>query len=86
MSIRPTGTVPVVVVDSDPLCESSAVNQYLDEAFGLPKPQPEDPEERAYARIWVALADDNFFPAVLLRASGASEGSPRRGFRRRWRT
>jgi glutathione S-transferase len=66
--------VPVVVVDGDSLYESNVVNQYLDEVFPSPKLLPEDPKERAYARIWMASADDNFFPAVFVASVGRERG------------
>lgn len=74
LSISPTGKVPVVVVDGDSLYESNVVNQYLDEVFELPKLLPEDPKERAYARIWMARADDGFFPAAFIASVGRERG------------
>ncbi len=74
LSISPTGKVPVVVADGDSLYESNVVNQYLDEVFESPKLLPEDPKQRAYARIWMASADDNFFPAVFIASVGGERG------------
>ena len=74
LSVSPTGKVPVVVVDGDSLYESNVVNQYLDEVFDSPKLLPEDPKQRAYARIWMASADDNFFPAVFVTSVGRERG------------
>ena len=74
LSVSPTGKVPVVVADGDSLYESNVVNQYLDEVFETPKLLPEDPKERAYARIWMASADDNFFPAVFIVSVGRERG------------
>lgn len=37
---------------------------------------PEDPKERAYARIWLVSADDNFFPAVFVASVGSERGFP----------
>ncbi len=51
LSVSPIGKVPVVVADGDSLYESNVVNQYLDEVFESQKLLPEDPKERAYARI-----------------------------------
>jgi glutathione S-transferase len=73
LSASPTGKVPVVVHDGDSLYESNVVNQYLDEVCPEPRLLPEDPKERAYARIWMANADADFFPAVF----GASVGRER---------
>lgn len=69
----PTGKVPVIVAGSDSLYESN-VNQYLDEVFQSPRLLPEDPKERAYARIWMASADDDFFPAVFAASVGREHG------------
>jgi glutathione S-transferase len=70
----PTGKVPVVVVDGDSLYESNVVNQYLDEVTGGPKLMPEDPKQRAYARIWMYFADTDFFPAVFVASVGRERG------------
>lgn len=74
LAASPTGKVPVVVVDGDALYESNVVNQFLDEVGEEPKLVPEDPKERAYARIWMAFADDSFFPAVFVAAVGRERG------------
>src|SRR5215210_7815639 len=74
LSNSPTGKVPVVVADGDSLYESNVVNQYLDEVFESPKLLPEDPKDRAYARIWMGSADDNFFPAVFVASVGGERG------------
>ena len=65
IAASPTGKIPVVVVDGDSLYESSVINQYLDEVFESLRLLPEDPKKRAYARIWMASADD-FFPTVFV--------------------
>jgi glutathione S-transferase len=70
----PTGKVPVIVVDGDSLYESNVVNQYLDEVVDAPKLMPEDPKRRAHARIWMAFADTDFFPAVFVSSVGRERG------------
>ena len=74
LSISPTGKVPVVVVDDDVLYESNVVNQYLDEVFEEPKLLPSDPKARAYARIWMAQADSDFYPAIFIWSMGRERG------------
>jgi glutathione S-transferase len=74
LAASPTGKVPVVVVDGDSIYESNVVNQYLDEVTDEPKLMPEDPRMRAHARIWMAFADTDFFPAVFVTSVGRERG------------
>jgi glutathione S-transferase len=74
LQASPTGKVPVVVVEGDSIYESNVVNQFLDEVTGGPRLLPEDPKARAYARIWMASADDHFFPAVFVVSVGRERG------------
>ncbi len=74
MRASPTGKVPVIVADGDFLYESNVVIQYLDAVFESPKLLPEGPKERAYARVWMASADENFFPAVFVASIGRERG------------
>jgi glutathione S-transferase len=74
LAVSPTGKVPVVVVDGDSLYESNVINQYLDETTGGPKLMPQSPKQRAYARIWMAFADTDFFPAVFVTSVGRGRG------------
>ncbi len=76
LKASPTGKVPVVVVDGDSIYESNVVNQYLDEVTDGPGLMPEDPKWRAYARIWMAFADTDFFPAVFVASVGRERGFP----------
>ncbi len=64
------------MVDGESIYESNVVNQYLDEVTGEPKLMPEDPKRRAHARIWMAFADTNFFPAVFVASVGRERGFP----------
>ena len=75
LEASPTGKVPVVVVDGgDSLYESNIVNQYLDEVYKEPKLMPEDPKARAYARIWMSRADEDFYPQVFVSSMGRERG------------
>ena len=74
LAASPTGKVPVIVVDEDSLYESNIVNQFLDEVHEEPRLMPEDPKARAYARIWMARADDDFYPQVFVSSMGRERG------------
>ena len=51
LDISPHGKVPVLVVDDQPLFESNAIAEYLDEV-AAPRLHPEDPIKRARNRAW----------------------------------
>ena len=74
LKASPTGKVPVVVVDGASIYESNVVNQYLDEVTDEPNLMPRDPKRRAYARIWMAFADTDFFPALFVASVGRERG------------
>ena len=75
LSVSPYGKVPVLAVNGISLYESNVVNEYLDEVHETPRLLPENPEQRALARSWMAFADDYFFPAIFRVRVG-----PQRGF------
>lgn len=74
LSVSPTGKVPVIVVDGGSLYESNVINQFLEEVSGEPRLLPDDPRQRAHARIWMSFADDHFFPAVFVAGVGRERG------------
>ena len=57
MKISPHGKVPVLVVDEEPLFESNAIAEFLDEVVP-PRLHPEDPIDRARHRAWTDFAPD----------------------------
>src|ERR671916_3335758 len=74
LNVSPYGKVPVLSVNGTSLYESNIVNEYLDEVYESPKLMPEDPEERASVRSWMAFADDYFFPSVFAVRMGPERG------------
>ena len=74
LSVSRYGKVHVVRVDGSSLYESNIVNEYLDEVFESPKLMPENPEERALTRSWMAFADDYFFPSIFRVRMGPQRG------------
>ncbi len=74
LSVSPYGKVPVLRVNGTSLYESNIVNEYLDEVYDSPKLMPDNPEERALVRSWMAFADDYFFPSVYRVRTGLQRG------------
>jgi glutathione S-transferase len=57
LRISPRGKVPVLLVDGQPLFESMAIIEFLDETLP-PSLLPDDPIARARQRAWVEVAND----------------------------
>src|ERR671916_2091390 len=74
LSVSPYGKVPVLAVNGISLYESNVVNEYLNEVFETPRLLPENPEQRALARSWMAFADDYFFPFIFRMRMGSQRG------------
>lgn len=74
LGVSPYGKVPVVVVNGTSLYESNVVNEYLDEVYDFLKLMPENAEERALARSWMAFADDFFFSSLSRVYRGPQRG------------
>ena len=57
LEISPHGKVPVLVVGEEPLFESNAIAEFLDEMVS-PRLHPEDPIKRARNRAWTDFVAD----------------------------
>jgi glutathione S-transferase len=57
LAVSPRGKVPVLLVDGQPLFESQAIIEFLDETHP-PSLLGSDPFERARQRAWVEVAND----------------------------
>jgi glutathione S-transferase len=73
---NPSGKVPVLEEDGWLLAESAVIDEYLNERYPEPPLLPDDPAERAAARLLVFRFDDHLgdpYYAVRRGESGAEE-------------
>jgi glutathione S-transferase/GST-like protein len=66
LQLNPNGTIPALVHGELVLTESTAIMEYVDEAFPGPKLRPDDPVERWRMRWWMKFCDQYFAPAVSM--------------------
>ncbi len=73
LALNPNGLVPTLVHGERVLYESNVITEYLDEIFPSPRLYPEDPWQRAQAKMWqafeLAMAKE-FRPLMYLRVIG----------------
>jgi maleylacetoacetate isomerase len=67
LALNPQGRVPTLVVDSQVLTQSSAIIEYLEEAYLIPPLLPIDPMDRAYVRSVAQLIACDIHPLNNLR-------------------
>ena len=65
LALNPDGVVPTLVHDGVPICESSIITEYIEEAFDGPRLAPSDPILRARMRHFMRLCDEGL-PAIAL--------------------
>jgi glutathione S-transferase len=64
LAMNPNGVVPTLVHDGTPITDSSAINEYLDEAFPDNPLRPADLKRRAAMRAWRQYIDEVPTPAI----------------------
>ncbi|MES2509267.1 MAG: glutathione S-transferase family protein [Pseudomonadota bacterium] len=60
LAINPAGMVPTLVHNGDAICESSVINEYIDDAFPGMALIPKDPLKAARMREFAKACDDGF--------------------------
>jgi len=66
LAINPQGTIPAMVHGERVLTESTAIMEYVDEAFPGPKLMPDDPRDRWRIRWWMKLMDQWLGPSFSM--------------------
>lgn len=64
LAVNPQGTIPAMIHDGVSIPESTAMMEYIDEAFDGPPLRPSDPFERWRMRWWCRYFDMYFGPSV----------------------
>lgn len=66
LAINPQGTIPAMVHDGRVLVESTAIMEYVNEAFAGPALMPENPLERWRIRWWMKFMDQWLGPSFSM--------------------
>jgi GST-like protein len=66
LKINPAGTIPAMVHGDVSLNESTAIMEYVDEAFDGPPLRPDDPEARWRMRWWMKFFDQYLAPSFSM--------------------
>ena len=65
LKINPKGVVPTLVVDGQPIIESTLICEYLDETYPEPSLMPRDAISRSRMRLWSKAVDEGLFEGVV---------------------
>ncbi|MEP7351108.1 MAG: glutathione S-transferase family protein [Sphingorhabdus sp.] len=66
LAINPQGTIPAMTHGDRVLTESTAIMEYVDEAFAGPNLMPEDPKDRWRVRWWMKFMDQWLAPSFSM--------------------
>ncbi len=66
LAVNPQGTIPALVHGSRVLTESTAIMEYVDEAFPGPRLMPADPRDRWRIRWWMKFMDQWLAPSFSM--------------------
>lgn len=86
LALNPLGRVPVLVVQNTVLTQSSAIIEYLEEAYPVPPLLPADAIGRAYVRSLAQLIACDIHPLNNLRVTDYLKGALKYEFQQTWRS
>jgi glutathione S-transferase len=66
LKLNPDGVVPTLVHDGQPICESTVINEYIDQAFDGPRLVPADALGAARMREFIRKCEESFDAIVKL--------------------
>lgn len=66
LAINPQGTIPAMIHDGRVLTESTAIMEYVDEAFDGPSLMPGDPRDQWRIRWWMKFMDQWLAPSFSM--------------------
>lgn len=66
LALNPAGTIPAMIHDKRVLTESTAIMEYVDQAFAGPRFTPEDSYERWRMRWWMKFLDQYLAPSFSM--------------------
>jgi glutathione S-transferase/GST-like protein len=66
LAINPQGTIPAMLHGDRVLTESTAIMEYIDEAFPGPRLMPDDPRDRWRVRWWMKFMDQWLAPSFSM--------------------
>ncbi len=72
LDISPLGKTPVLLVDGQPIFESAAICEYLEDAY-IPAMHPHDPLDRARHRAWIEFASNTLASIAALYGAASYE-------------
>lgn len=58
LKLNPKGVVPTLVYDTTVICESTVINEYIDDCWSTPPLRSQDAFQRARMRIWTKQLDE----------------------------
>ncbi len=85
LALNPQGRVPVLVVENKVLTQSSAIIEYLEEAYPSPPLLPANAIERTYVRSFSQIIACDIHPLNNLRVLNYLKGTLKNDFEQAWR-